>query len=101
MQSVLLLEACRIVDRLAQLDRQLRGEDWLRFRAKDEDGTEVIVYVDRVLAEAREQATALKGIVAELRQTGGKAKAETAKKAGGVLAGLTDELAKRRTKSAR
>lgn len=63
----LLVEACRITDRLAMLDRQLCGEDWLRFRHR-ESGTEVVVYVDRVLAEAREQATALKGIVTELNR---------------------------------
>ena len=98
LRSVLLLEACRIVDRLERLDRQLRGEDWLRFRAKTEDGAEVIVYVDRVLAEAREQATALKGIVAELRQAGAKVKAEVPKRTGGI-ADLTARLAERRNQA--
>lgn len=67
LQRVLLLEACRIADRLSRLDRQLDGEDWLRFRI-NEDGDEIRVIVDGVLAEARQQATALKSIVAELRQ---------------------------------
>jgi hypothetical protein len=69
MQKVLLLEACRIADRLDRLDGQLRGGgEWLRLEA-DEDRDEVIVIVDKALAEARQQATALKGLVAELRQT--------------------------------
>ncbi|MGN6404200.1 hypothetical protein [Sinomonas sp.] len=88
----LAVEACRILDRLDTLDRQLAGHDWLRFR-HDETGTEVTVYVDRVLAEAREQATALKGIVAELDK--GLPKAEPAKKGGGVLADLAARRAAR------
>lgn len=65
LQAVLLLEACRIADRLDRLDRQLRGEDWLRFWRGD-DSAPVTVYVDKVLAESREQATALRGICVEL-----------------------------------
>ncbi|SDZ55277.1 hypothetical protein SAMN05216215_109715 [Saccharopolyspora shandongensis] len=100
MQAVLLLEACRIADRLDKLDAQLRGEDWLRFDV-DETGAEVTVIVDRVLSEARQQATALKQIVAELRQTagGGKAKpAATGKGAG--IADLTARIASRRSSPA-
>lgn len=67
MQRVLLLEACRITDRLEKLDRQLAGEDWLRFRLDDE-GVEVTVIIDKALSEARQQATALKQIMGELRQ---------------------------------
>jgi hypothetical protein len=92
-QRVLLLEACRITDRLDNLDRQLRGEDWLRFR-HDESGAEVTVYVDRALAEARGQAIALKGIVAELRQT--LKHRPVANNRGGVLVDLAAQIAKRR-----
>lgn len=94
MQSVLLLEACRIADRLDTLDRQLRGDAWLRFRL-DESGVEVTVYVDRVLAEAREQATALKGIVTELAKLAGQSRPVPAKKGGGVLADLAARRAAR------
>jgi hypothetical protein len=83
---VLLVEACRIADRLDTLDRQLHGHDWLRFR-HDESGAEVTVFVDRVLAEAREQATALKGLVAELLKSAGKPAAPG--KGGGKLASVT------------
>lgn len=93
MQSVLLLEACRITDRLDTLDRQLAGHDWLRFR-HDESGAEVTVYVDRVLAEAREQATALKGIVVELLKASKPAATPNAK-GGGVLADLAARRAAR------
>jgi hypothetical protein len=94
LQAVLLVEACRIADRLDTLDRQLHGHDWLRFR-HDESGTEVTVYVDRVLAEAREQATALKGIVVELAKSAGQAKPSAPTKGGGVLADLAARRAAR------
>lgn len=92
LQVTLLLEACRIADRLDVLDRQLHGHDWLRFR-HDESGAEVTVYVDRVLAEAREQATALKGIVVELARSTPKQVEPTG---GGGLADLTAKIAARR-----
>lgn len=94
LQMPLLVEACRIADRLDVLDRQLHGHDWLRFR-HDESGAEVTVYVDRVLAEAREQATALKGIVAELTKPGAQPKTASVKKGGGVLADLAARRAAR------
>lgn len=65
---VLLEEACRVADRLDKLDAMLRdGRDWLNFELSD-DGTEVRVTIDRLLAEARQQETAFKGMVAEIRQ---------------------------------
>lgn len=95
MQAMLLLQACRIVDRLDRLDRQLRGEDWLRFR-HEETGDEVRVYVDRVLAEEREQAVALKTLFAELRQALGKQKQpQQRQKGGGVLGDLAARRAAR------
>lgn len=89
---VLAVEACRIADRLETLDRQLAGHDWLRFR-HDETGVEVTVYVDRVLAEAREQATALRGLVAEIEK--GVVKPVQPKRGGGVLADLAAKRAAR------
>lgn len=96
MQAVLLLQACRIVDRLDRLDRQLHGEDWLRFR-HEESGEDVRLYVDRVLAEEREQAVALKTIVAELRQALGKQaqQPQQRQKGGGVLGDLAARRAAR------
>lgn len=95
LQAALLLEACRIADRLDTLDRQLHGDAWLRFR-HDESGAEVTVYVDRVLAEAREQATAFRGIVAELQRTTAQQKPPQTT-GGGVLADLTARIAERRS----
>lgn len=98
LQSVLLVEACRIADRLDVLDRQLHGGDRLRFR-HDESGAEVTVYVDRVLAEAREQATTLRAIVVELiKYVGVREKPE--KKGGGPLADLTARRAARSAQAA-
>jgi hypothetical protein len=94
LQVALLLEACRIADRLDTLDRQLHGDAWLRFRHHESD-VEVTVYVDRVLAEAREQATAFRGIVAELSKSSSAPKpAEST--GGGGLADLTAKIAARR-----
>lgn len=94
LQTALLLEACRIADRLDTLDRQLHGEAWLRFRHHD-SGSEVTVYVDRVLAEAREQATTFRGLVVELLKGSAQKKPEETT-GGGVLADLTARIAERR-----
>lgn len=77
------------MDRLDRLDGILKGDpgEWMRFRVS-EDGAEVTVTLDRALAESRQQAVALKQIVAELRQ-GAAAPPETG---GSVL----DQLAARR-----
>ena len=86
LQVPLLIEACRIADRLDRLDIQLRGGEWLRFRTRSEDETgvtEVIMVVDRLLAESREQAVALKGIVADLVRSLPAETAVTNDKSGG------------------
>lgn len=65
---VLLLEACRIADRLDRLDAMLAGrEEWVRLQVRESDAAFVVV-VDGLLAEARQQASALRGLVGELRQ---------------------------------
>jgi hypothetical protein len=65
---VLLEEGCRIADRLDRMDDLLRGREdaWFRFYSKADDGTVVRVVIDRALAEARQQADTLRGIVADL-----------------------------------
>lgn len=65
---VLLVEACRITDRLDKLDRLLAGDSdaWLRFSV-NEDAGEVTVIIDKAMSEARQQATTLKTLFAELR----------------------------------
>lgn len=68
---VLIVEACRITDRLDKLDRQINdGEPWMTLKYSDA-GDEVTVIVDKPLAEARQQATALKQLLADLRQQRG------------------------------
>lgn len=94
---VLLEEAGRIADRLDRLDAILRNErrEWMHFRTRDDGDVRVIV--TGVLSEAREQATALRGLIVEI------ARAKTAKpgapagegKPRGLLA-FADELAPRR-----
>lgn len=61
-------EACRIKDRLDQLDVILTDPEasWLRFRMNDE-ATEVTVSIDSVLSESRQQANVFKQLIAALR----------------------------------
>lgn len=82
-----LMEACRIADRLEKLDRHLKGEDWLRFWSRNDDGTRIEVIVDKLLSEAREQATAFRMITADLIKAAGAAKPQP--KGGGKLASVT------------
>jgi len=93
MHREMLLEACRMADRLEKLDRQLKGEDWLRFWTRDDDGSEVTVYVDKVLSEARELAGQFRMVIADLAKAMPAAKPE--KKGGGVLADLAAKRAAR------
>ncbi|WFE45317.1 hypothetical protein [Verrucosispora sp. WMMD1129] len=69
-EAVLLEEACRIADRLDVLDRILRGDEdaWMRLHSANEDGSIVKVVLNNALAESRQQAVALKQLLAELRQ---------------------------------
>jgi hypothetical protein len=85
-----LIELCRMADRLEKLDRQLRGEDWLRFWARNDDGSEVTVFVDKVLSEARELQTAFRALGADLVKALGAVKAPV--KGGGKLASITSLL---------
>lgn len=89
-QRVLTLEACRIADRLDKLDRLLSGDadNWVSLVEVKGDPDRQEVVIDKPLAEARQQATALKQIVAELRQSG----TEKPATGGSVL----DQLAARR-----
>ncbi|MEV0726016.1 hypothetical protein AB0I37_24960 [Micromonospora purpureochromogenes] len=89
-RRALLEEACRLADRLDRLDAILAGDrgEWMRFQVS-EDGADVTVTLDKALAEARQQAVALKQLVGELRQGGAVDKPATG---GSVL----DQLAARR-----
>lgn len=65
----LIVEAGRIADRLDDLDAVISGRgvlELLRFRLVDDEGRVAEVKFDGVLAEARQQASALRGILAQL-----------------------------------
>lgn len=69
-QRALLLQACRIKDRLDGIDRSLRQDgEFLRVVLSD-DGDVATLVVNRALAEERAQAIALKSIVHELHASG-------------------------------
>ena len=73
---VLVEEACRTADRLERLDRALRGNgaEWLRVRESHrEAGGDLVLVVNPVLAEARQQQNALRQILATLEVAAAKA----------------------------
>ncbi|MGW5377451.1 hypothetical protein ACWESM_18595 [Nocardia sp. NPDC003999] len=71
--AVLITEAGRIVDRLDTLDRLLSGDTdtWIRL-ADGRDGA-ISVRVDSALTEARQQATVLRQLLAEIARRQGAA----------------------------
>lgn len=93
-EVVLLEEACRLADRLDRLDDFLAGRSdvWLRFHARNEDGSIVRVVVDRALTEVRQQQDTFRGMVADLLKKTGAAKEAPEEPKGSIL----DELARRR-----
>lgn len=66
----LLVEACRIADRLDRLDSALADPEarWLTVHAQPNEEAYRII-VDKVLAEARQQATVLGGLMARIYPT--------------------------------
>lgn len=73
-QKVILEEACRTADRLDQLDDIIAGKGvlaLLRFRRMDEQDTDderhIVLTVDGVLSEARQQQNVLKQLLVSLR----------------------------------
>lgn len=63
-ERTLIVEACRMADRLDQLHVALSGEPWLLVERGD---SPLILVVDHALGEARRTAMALKQLVGELR----------------------------------
>jgi hypothetical protein len=90
-RRVLILQACRIADRLDALDRLLAGDarDWLEIVETKGNPERQELVIDKALAEERGQATTLKQLIAELRQSGGT---EQQDQGGDIL----DQLAARR-----
>jgi hypothetical protein len=101
---VLLEEACRIADRLDQMDRMLSGDasSWIDLVESKGDPERQEIVIDKLLAEARQQAVALKQLIAELRQEAAPkpvAESPAAKGVSSVIR-LADEAARRRPQSA-
>lgn len=98
LHAVLAEEACRIADRLDRLDGALTDKGtWLRQEVAD--GGTIVITVDGVLAEARQQASTLRGLVAEIRSALPKqqaAKPVQPARRGGGLGDLNARIAARR-----
>lgn len=71
-ERTLAQEAGRLADRLDRLDRYLSDREWLQFEVapySTEKTVTVVVKLDRVMAEARQQQDTFRGMVGELRQS--------------------------------
>lgn len=91
--AVLVAEACRIADRLEQLNGLLIGDEsaWARVQLpRGEDDDELVLRVDGALTEARQQAQVLRQILSQLDV----GKSVTDAESGGSF---LDDLAKRRS----
>lgn len=66
--TVLIIEAGRIADRLAKLDDLLTGQQTLWCRLRDNREGDIYVSVDNALSESRQQAIALKQLLAEIQR---------------------------------
>lgn len=100
LQVPMLDEACRIVDRLDRLDAALESKGtWLRYER--DDGGDVVITIDSVLAETRQQEMALRSLLVELDKVSARAgKASPGgsqpSKKGGGLSDLSARIAARR-----
>lgn len=107
LQRQVLDEACRLADRLDRLDHALENKGtWLRYETTD--GGDVVITIDSVLSEARQQALALRALLADLTKASIPAKSGStgaggltpARKGGGVLDLQARARARRRTGAA-
>lgn len=68
--AALVVEACRIIDRLDNIDDIITGKsEWIQlmhFRVGNEGDQTVTVTLDGVLSEARQQSAALKSLMMQL-----------------------------------
>lgn len=107
-EQALVTEIGRSVDRLDKLDQYLADKFLLQFEAASystEKTVTVIVKVDRVMAECRQQQDTLRSMVGELRQSAAAGKkpeqaAAPVAKSGGVSNGLLDRIAAKRGQTA-
>lgn len=98
--ELLIVEACRIADRLDRLNRLVEGDaqEWVHF--KDNNDGDVVVYVDGLLGESRHQATTLKALVAEIVKPKAAASSDKKKPEADVASELAQRRASRRSASA-
>lgn len=104
-EKALAQEAGRLADRLDRLDVYLADRTWLQFEVapfSTEKTVTVVVKLDRVMAEARQQQDTFRGMVGELRQSSATAKKNAAPPvdaptvSGVGLGNLTARIAARR-----
>ncbi len=105
--KLMLDEACRIADRLDRLDLMLTDRsEWLAVITSD--AGDVRLVIDGLLAETRQQATALRGLLVEVARAAPKAQGRPAAPAGsaspsatrGGIANLADAAARKRRSTA-
>lgn len=108
-EKTLAEEAGRLADRLDRLDTYLADKTWLQFEVapySTEKTVTVVVKLDRVMAETRQQQDTFRSLVGELRQSGTVAKKNAAPPAvvptvsGVGLGNLTARIAARRGETA-
>lgn len=99
--SVLLEEACRIADRLDWLNSIVLR--WVSpVNTDDGDGEPKSADIQGLLAESRQQSTALRGLLAEIRQglKGSASSSPSSGKSGGAgVSDLSAKIAERRRKA--
>jgi hypothetical protein len=65
----ILVEACRVADRLEKLDELLSGdvEEWSRIQLPRDDEGDLVLVINGALAESRQQQNIFKQLIASLR----------------------------------
>lgn len=107
-EAALATEMGRLADRLDRLDSYLSDKHWLQFELapySTEKTVTVVVKLDRVMAELRQQQDTFRAMVGELRQSGtAKKKAEDpvtpATKTGPGIGNLSARIAAKRAGAA-
>lgn len=66
--SVLIVEACRVADRLEDLDALISGERKLWARLRENREGDIYVSIDNALSEARQQANTLRQLLGEIHR---------------------------------
>lgn len=97
--KALLGETCRLLDRLDRFDRVLSGGRWFFDRVSEDNPDQVEIVVDQLVSEARQGASALKVLVAELEPKPSSAAVPKQPKAPSGIASLSERLAQRQQRT--